>query len=49
MNYTVENDFFGLLEVNWLHLTAIGEEAKSVRFSCQIFSGFNMPNAIKIC
>ena len=30
----------------WLHLT--GEMDKSVRFSCSIFSGFNMPKIIKI-
>ena len=41
MNNTVENDFFGLLKVKWLHLT--GEADRSVRFSCPIFSGFNMP------
>ena len=36
----------GFPKVKWLHLT--GEVDKSVRFSCQIFSGFNMPKIIKI-
>jgi len=43
---TVENDFFGLPKVKWLHLT--GEMDKSVGFSCQIFSGFNIPKIIII-
>jgi len=46
MNNTVENDFFGFPKVKWLHLA--GEVDKSVIFSCQIFSGFNMPRIIKI-
>ena len=46
MNNTVENDFFGLPKVKWLHLT--DEAGKPVRFSCQIFSGFNIPKIIKI-
>jgi len=37
---------FGFPKVKWLHLT--GEVDKSVRFSCQIFSGFNIPEIIKI-
>jgi len=46
MNNTVENDFFGFPKVKWLHLT--GEVDKSVRCSCQILSGFNIPKIIKI-
>jgi len=46
MNNTAENDFFGFSKVKWLHLT--GEVDKAVRFSCQIFSGFDMPKIIKI-
>jgi len=42
MNNTAENDFFGFPTVKQLHLT--GEVDKPVRFSCQIFSGFNVPN-----
>ena len=39
--------FFGFPKVKWLHLT--GEVMdKSVRFSFQIFSGFNIPKVIKI-
>ena len=38
--------FFGFRKVKWLHLTV--EVDKSVRFSCQIFSGFNTPRIIKI-
>jgi len=38
--------FFGFPKVKWLHLT--GEVDKSVRCSCQIFSGFNIPNITKI-
>jgi len=45
MNNTVENDFFWIL-VKWLHVT--GEVYKSLKFSCQIFAGFNMPKIIKI-
>jgi len=33
-------------KVKWLNFT--GEEEKSARLSCQIFSGFNMPKIIKI-
>jgi len=33
-------------KLKWLHLT--GEVDKSVRFSCQILSGFNMPKITKI-
>ena len=36
MNNTVENNFLGFPEVNWLHLT--GEMDKSIRCSRQIFS-----------
>jgi len=46
MNNTAENDFLGFPKVKWLHLA--GEVDKSVRFSCQIFSGFNVPEIIKI-
>ena len=35
----------GFLKVKWLHLT--GEVGKSVRSSCQIFSGFNIPKLLK--
>jgi len=38
--------FFGFPKVKWLHLT--GEVDKSVRYLCQIFSGFNIPKLIKI-
>jgi len=37
---------FGFPKVKWLHLT--GEMDKSVRFSCQMFSGLNTPKIIKI-
>jgi len=43
MNNTVENDFFGFPK--WLYLT--GKVDKSVRYSGQIFSGFNAPKIIK--
>ena len=46
MNNTVENDFFGFPKVKWLHPT--GEVDKCVRYLCQISSGFNVPNIIKI-
>jgi len=46
MNNTVENDVFGFPKIKWLHLT--GDVKKSVRFSFQIFSGFNVPKIIKI-
>jgi len=46
MNNNVENDFFGLPKVKWLHLT--GEVDKSVRCSSQIFSEFKMPKIVKI-
>ena len=46
MNNTVENDFLGFPEVQWLHLT--GEVDKSVRFACQIISVFSTPEIIKI-
>jgi len=45
MNNNVENDF-GFPKVKWLYLT--GEVDKSVRCSCQIFSGFKAPKIIKI-
>jgi len=38
--------FFVFPKAKWLHLT--GEVDKSVKCSCQIFSGFNMPEIIKI-
>jgi len=41
-----KNDFGGFPNVKWLHLTA--EVDKSVRFACQILSGFNTPKIIKI-
>ena len=44
MSDTAENDFFGFPKVKCLHLT--GEVDKSVRCSCQIFSGFNKLNII---
>jgi len=46
MNNTVENDFFEFPNVKWLHLAGVVEEC--VRFSCQIFSGFNLPKIIEI-
>jgi len=46
MNNNAENDFFGFSKVKWLHLTGVVD--KSVRCSCQIFSGFNTPKIIKI-
>jgi len=46
MNNTVENDFLGFPKVKWLHVT--DEVDNSVRFSSQIFSGFDMPKIIKI-
>jgi len=46
INNTVENDFFGFPKVKCLDLT--GEVDKSVRFSLEIFSGFNVPKIIKI-
>ena len=36
---------FGFPKVKWLHLTC--EADKSVRSSCQIISGFNIPQVIK--
>jgi len=45
MNNTAENDLFGFPEVKWLHLT--GEVDKSVRRSCQIFSGFSTLKSLK--
>ena len=36
----------GCPKVKWLHLR--GEVDKSLRFSCQISSGFNVPKVIKI-
>jgi len=46
MNNTVENDFLGFPEVQWLHLT--GEVDTSVRFACQIISVFSTPEINKI-
>jgi len=43
MKNIVENDFFGFPEVKWLHLTGEVDES-AVRYSRQIFSGFNVPN-----
>ena len=40
----LKNDFFGFPKVKWLHLTV--EVGKCVRWSCQIFSGFNLPKII---
>ena len=37
---------FGFPKVKWLDVT--GEVDKSVRFSCHIFSGFNISKIIKI-
>ena len=45
MNNTVANDFFGFLKVKWVDLT--DEVDKSARFSCQTFSGFNVPSIIQ--
>jgi len=42
----LKNDFFGFPKVKWLRLT--GEVDKSVKFSRQIFSGFNIPKIIEI-
>jgi len=42
----LKNDFVGFPKVKWLHLT--GEVDKSVRYSRQIFPGFNVPKIIKI-
>jgi len=39
------NDVFGFLNVKWLHLTI---EVDKCKVSCQIFSGFNVPQIIKI-
>jgi len=47
MNNSVEKRFFfKFLEVKWLHLT--GEVDKSVRYSRQLFSRFNIPKIIKV-
>jgi len=45
MNNTVKNAFFGFPKVKWLHLT--GKVDKSVRLSCEILSGFIMPESLK--
>ena len=42
---TVENDFFGFAKVKWLHQTS--EVDKAVRFSCKIFTGFNVQKSLK--
>jgi len=42
----MENDFFELPKVKWLHLT--GDVDKSVSCLCQIFSGFHLPKSIEI-
>jgi len=39
---------FGFPKVKWLHLISDVDVDKSVRFACQIFSGFNIPIIIKI-
>jgi len=41
MSNNVEKYFFGISQGK-------GEVDKSVRYSCQIFSGFNTPKIIKI-
>jgi len=46
MNNNVKNDFFGFLQVKLVHMTS--EVDKSVRCSSQIFSGFNVPEIIRI-
>jgi len=46
VNNTVENDFFGFSKAKWLHLT--GKMDKSVKFSCQILLGLNVPKIVKI-
>ena len=46
MKNNIKFDFFGFPKVKWLHLT--GDVDKSVRFLCQIFSGFNMPTITKL-
>ena len=46
MNNTVEKRFFKFPEVKWLHLT--GEADKSVRYSRQLFSRFNIPKIIRV-
>jgi len=46
MNNPVENDFFWISQGTVA--TSHGEVDKSVRFSCQIFPGFNLPKIIKI-
>jgi len=42
----LKNDFFGFPKVKWLHLT--GEVDICVRYSCQIFSEFNVPKSLKL-
>ena len=46
MNNPVENDFFWISQGTVA--TSDGEVDKSERFSCQIFSGFNLPKIIRI-
>ena len=46
MNNNVKNGIFGFPKVKWLHV--VGEVDKSVRCSCQIFSGFNISKIITI-
>jgi len=41
-----ENDFFGFPKVKWLQYT--GKVGKCTSDRCQIFSGFNTPETIKI-
>jgi len=45
MNNHVEKLLFGFPKVKWIHLT--GEMDKSVRFSCEIFSGFSVTKLLK--
>jgi len=42
----LKNDFFGFPKVKWLHLA--DEVDKSVKYSCQILSGFKVPKIMKI-
>ena len=46
MNNTVENDFFWISQGTMA--TSDRRGGQSVRFSCQIFSGLNMPKIIRI-
>jgi len=46
MNNAVKNDYFKFLKVQWLHLR--DEMDKPVLFSCEMYSGYNVPKVIKI-